>query len=123
MTCNYDGENKHQTVIGDGASSAPTRILVAPITIGDGAYVAAGSTLTEDVPAGALALGRARQTTKEGWAEGRRQAKQAGRPGLRRAGRRSSLGHSPRRRARGVGARHVRNRRLRGNEAVRPASW
>jgi bifunctional UDP-N-acetylglucosamine pyrophosphorylase/glucosamine-1-phosphate N-acetyltransferase len=77
VTCNYDGEKKHPTVIGERAFIGSDSILVAPITIGDGAYVAAGSTLTEDVPAGALALGRARQTTKEGWVEARKQAKQA----------------------------------------------
>jgi bifunctional UDP-N-acetylglucosamine pyrophosphorylase/glucosamine-1-phosphate N-acetyltransferase len=67
ITCNYDGEKKHPTVIGERAFVGSDSILVAPITIGDGAYVAAGSTLTEDVPPGALALGRARQTNKEGW--------------------------------------------------------
>jgi bifunctional UDP-N-acetylglucosamine pyrophosphorylase/glucosamine-1-phosphate N-acetyltransferase len=67
VTCNYDGERKHPTVIGDGAFVGSDAILVAPIAIGKGAYVAAGSTLTEDVPAGALALGRAKQVNKEGW--------------------------------------------------------
>jgi len=67
ITCNYDGEKKHQTRIGDGAFIGSDSILVAPIEIGAGAYVAAGSTLTEPVPPGALALGRARQVVKEGW--------------------------------------------------------
>ena len=67
ITCNYDGERKHPTVIGDGAFIGSDAILVAPLSIGDGAYVAAGSTVTKNVPAGALALGRARQETKEGW--------------------------------------------------------
>jgi len=74
ITCNYDGEKKSPTVIGDGAFIGSDAILVAPITIGKGAYVAAGSTLTEDVPAGALALGRARQVNKEGWVTGRKAA-------------------------------------------------
>ena len=76
ITCNYDGEKKHQTRIGDGAFIGSDSILVAPIEIGDGAYVAAGSVLTDPVPAGALALGRARQVTKEGWVEKRRAERQ-----------------------------------------------
>jgi bifunctional UDP-N-acetylglucosamine pyrophosphorylase/glucosamine-1-phosphate N-acetyltransferase len=68
VTCNYDGEKKHPTRIGDGVFVGSDSILVAPISIGKGAYVAAGSTLTESVPAGALALGRARQVNKNGWA-------------------------------------------------------
>ena len=56
ITCNYDGEKKHQTTIGAGAFIGSDSILVAPIEIGAGAYVAAGSTVTEDVPPGALAL-------------------------------------------------------------------
>jgi bifunctional UDP-N-acetylglucosamine pyrophosphorylase / glucosamine-1-phosphate N-acetyltransferase len=76
ITCNYDGEKKHVTRIGDGAFIGSDSILVAPIEIGDGAYVAAGSVLTDSVPPGALALGRARQITKEGWVEKRRAEKQ-----------------------------------------------
>jgi len=72
ITCNYDGVNKHRTTIGAGVFVGSDSALVAPITIGDGAYIAAGSTITEDVPAEALALGRARQTTKPGWATTRR---------------------------------------------------
>ena len=67
VTCNYDGERKRQTTIGESVFVGSDAILVAPISIGDGAYVAAGSTLTEDVPAMALAFGRARQVTKENW--------------------------------------------------------
>jgi bifunctional UDP-N-acetylglucosamine pyrophosphorylase/glucosamine-1-phosphate N-acetyltransferase len=78
ITCNYDGEKKHPTVIGDGAFIGSDSILVAPIEIGAGAYVAAGSTLTDAVPPGALALGRARQSNKEGWAEKRKAAKDGG---------------------------------------------
>jgi bifunctional UDP-N-acetylglucosamine pyrophosphorylase / glucosamine-1-phosphate N-acetyltransferase len=72
ITCNYDGVNKHQTVIGDGVFVGSDSTLVAPILIGEGAYIAAGSTITEDVPEGALALGRSRQTTKPDWATNRR---------------------------------------------------
>jgi bifunctional UDP-N-acetylglucosamine pyrophosphorylase/glucosamine-1-phosphate N-acetyltransferase len=78
ITCNYDGERKHPTRIGDGVFVGSDSILVAPISIGKGAYVAAGSTLTENVPAGALALGRARQVNKNGWA---RKRAAAGNPG------------------------------------------
>jgi bifunctional UDP-N-acetylglucosamine pyrophosphorylase / glucosamine-1-phosphate N-acetyltransferase len=84
ITCNYDGERKHETRIGDGAFIGSDSILVAPIEIGAGAYVAAGSVITEPVPAGALALGRARQITKEGWVEQRRAAK--ARPPARKVG-------------------------------------
>jgi bifunctional UDP-N-acetylglucosamine pyrophosphorylase/glucosamine-1-phosphate N-acetyltransferase len=73
ITCNYDGVNKHMTVIEDGAFIGSDSTLVAPVRIGKGAYVAAGSTITEPVPADALALGRTRQTTKEGWAAKRRE--------------------------------------------------
>lgn len=73
ITCNYDGVNKHRTVIGDGVFVGSDSTLVAPLTIGNGAYIAAGSSITEDVPQDALALGRARQTTKEGWATVRRE--------------------------------------------------
>jgi bifunctional UDP-N-acetylglucosamine pyrophosphorylase/glucosamine-1-phosphate N-acetyltransferase len=71
ITCNYDGVHKHVTTIGDNVFIGSDATLVAPITIGDGAYIAAGSTITEDVPSDALALGRSRQTTKPGWATAR----------------------------------------------------
>ena len=67
ITCNYDGVAKHLTRIGDGAFVGSDSTLVAPVSIGAGAYVAAGSCITEDVPEGALALGRSRQVTKDGW--------------------------------------------------------
>ena len=73
ITCNYDGERKHKTEIGEGAFIGSDSTLVAPVAIHDGAYVGAGSCITRDVPAGALAVGRARQMTKEGWVEARRQ--------------------------------------------------
>ncbi len=74
ITCNYDGVNKHLTHIEDGAFIGSDSTLVAPVRIGKGAYVAAGSSITEDVPADALAIGRARQIVKEGWARERRAA-------------------------------------------------
>jgi bifunctional UDP-N-acetylglucosamine pyrophosphorylase/glucosamine-1-phosphate N-acetyltransferase len=67
ITCNYDGVHKHQTTIGKNAFVGSDATLVAPVTIGDGAYVGAGSCITENVPADALALGRSRQVTKPGW--------------------------------------------------------
>ena len=66
ITCNYDGIGKHQTVLGDGVFVGSNSTLVAPLLVGAGAYVAAGSVITQDVPADALALGRARQANKEG---------------------------------------------------------
>ena len=72
ITCNYDGERKHQTVIGDGAFVGTNSSLVAPLTIGEGAYVAAGSVITKDVPPGALALERSPQVVKDGWAAKRK---------------------------------------------------
>ncbi len=67
ITANYDGVRKHRTVIGAGSKTGANSVLVAPIRLGEGVTVAAGSTLTADVPAGALALGRARQVVKPGW--------------------------------------------------------
>lgn len=67
ITANYDGVNKHRTVIGAGSKTGANSVLVAPITLGAGVTVGAGSTLTKDVPSGALALGRARQLVKENW--------------------------------------------------------
>jgi bifunctional UDP-N-acetylglucosamine pyrophosphorylase / glucosamine-1-phosphate N-acetyltransferase len=72
ITCNYDGVNKLKTIIGDRVFVGSDSTLVAPVTLGNGSYVAAGSCITEDVPEDALALGRARQTTKEGWSATRR---------------------------------------------------
>jgi bifunctional UDP-N-acetylglucosamine pyrophosphorylase/glucosamine-1-phosphate N-acetyltransferase len=77
ITCNYDGVNKHRTLIEDNVFIGSDSTLVAPIVIGHGSYVAAGSCITEDVPADALALGRARQTTKAEWAKSRRSQVQA----------------------------------------------
>jgi len=67
ITCNYDGQKKHPTIIGDGAFVGSNSTLVAPVEIEAGAYVAAGSVITHKVPADALAVGRSRQVNKEGW--------------------------------------------------------
>jgi bifunctional UDP-N-acetylglucosamine pyrophosphorylase / glucosamine-1-phosphate N-acetyltransferase len=75
ITCNYDGKNKHRTTIGANVFVGSDSTLVAPLAIADGSYIAAGSTITEDVPADALALGRARQTTKPDWAKKMRSRK------------------------------------------------
>ncbi|CEH27787.1 bifunctional N-acetylglucosamine-1-phosphate uridyltransferase/glucosamine-1-phosphate acetyltransferase [Aneurinibacillus migulanus] len=69
VTVNYDGVNKHKTVIKDRSFVGCNANLVAPVTVGEGAYVAAGSTVTDDVPDGALAIARERQTNKEGYAK------------------------------------------------------
>jgi bifunctional UDP-N-acetylglucosamine pyrophosphorylase/glucosamine-1-phosphate N-acetyltransferase len=69
ITANYDGHEKHRTEVADGARTSSNSVLVAPVRIGEGATVAAGSVITEDVPAGALAIARPRQTVKEGYAE------------------------------------------------------
>jgi bifunctional UDP-N-acetylglucosamine pyrophosphorylase/glucosamine-1-phosphate N-acetyltransferase len=67
ITANYDGVNKHRTVIGAGSKTGANSVLVAPIILGSDVTVGAGSTLTKDVPSGALALGRARQLVREDW--------------------------------------------------------
>ena len=75
ITCNYDGVNKHKTVIEDGVFIGSDTQLVAPVRVGKGAYVGAGSTITKDVPADALALSRTPQRIIEGWAARKRQAR------------------------------------------------
>jgi bifunctional UDP-N-acetylglucosamine pyrophosphorylase/glucosamine-1-phosphate N-acetyltransferase len=77
ITCNYDGEKKHQTVIGKGVFVGSNSTLVAPVTLADGSYIAAGSAVTTDVPAGSLAIGRARQENKDGWVAKRKELKAA----------------------------------------------
>jgi bifunctional UDP-N-acetylglucosamine pyrophosphorylase / glucosamine-1-phosphate N-acetyltransferase len=74
---NYDGAAKHTTIVGDGAFVGSNTSIVAPVTIGNGAYVAAGSVITKDVPADALAVERAPQVVKEGWAARRRAVREA----------------------------------------------
>ena len=80
---NYDGVDKHRTVVGDHARVGSDTMLVAPVHIGDGAYTAAGSVITSDVPAGAMAVARGKQRNVEGWVERRR----AGSPAARAAAR------------------------------------
>ncbi len=75
ITCNYDGFQKYPTVIGDGAFIGSDTTLVAPLRVGQGAYVGAASCITSDVPDDALAIGRAKQIVKEGWAREKRAAK------------------------------------------------
>jgi bifunctional UDP-N-acetylglucosamine pyrophosphorylase/glucosamine-1-phosphate N-acetyltransferase len=72
ITCNYDGVRKHETVVGDGVFVGSDAQFVAPVRVGRGAYVAAGSTITEDVPPHALAVARGRQENKRGWAKKRK---------------------------------------------------
>ncbi len=72
ITCNYDGVNKHRTVIEDGAFIGSDSQLVAPVTVGKGAYVGAGSSIVTDVPAGALGIARGRQNNVEGWVKRRK---------------------------------------------------
>lgn len=67
--CNYDGFEKHQTKIGEGAFVGSNSAIVAPVSIGDGAYVGSGSVITKDVPDDALAVARGHQMTREGWAK------------------------------------------------------
>ena len=74
VTCNYDGKDKFRTQIGDYCFIGCNTNLVAPVTIGDGAYTAAGSTITKDVPPQALGIARERQTNLDGWAEPKMEA-------------------------------------------------
>ena len=77
ITCNYDGVNKHTTVIEDGVFIGSDSTLVAPVRVGKGAYVGAASCITEDVPEDALAIGRGRQIVREGWAREKRAARKS----------------------------------------------
>lgn len=74
ITCNYDGVRKHPTVIDDNAFIGSDSQLIAPVHVGKGAYVAAGSSITSDVPDGSLGIARGRQTNIEGWADRKRDA-------------------------------------------------
>ena len=69
ITCNYDGANKYQTTIEDGAFIGSDTQLIAPVTVGKGAYVGTGATIREDVPAGSLAVSAGKQRNIEGWVE------------------------------------------------------
>ena len=85
---NYDGVEKHRTVVGDDVRVGSDTMLVAPVDVGDGAYTAAGSVITDDVPPGALGVGRAKQRNIEGWVAAPRPGRRRPRPPRR--GRRSS---------------------------------
>ncbi len=78
ITCNYDGFHKYPTTIGNRVFIGSDSSLVAPVRVGDGAYVAAGSTITENIPAEALGIARGRQTNKSGWASKKRRELAAG---------------------------------------------
>ena len=88
ITCNYDGVAKYETKIGKGVFIGSDTALVAPVRVGDGAYVAAGSVITENVPPDALALARGRQVNKPGWAKARRRALAAAKKPPKRSNRR-----------------------------------
>jgi bifunctional UDP-N-acetylglucosamine pyrophosphorylase/glucosamine-1-phosphate N-acetyltransferase len=75
ITCNYDGVKKHRTNIEDGVFVGSNSTLVAPLTVHEGAYVAAGSVITKEVEADSLAIGRSHQSEKQGWAKRRRELK------------------------------------------------
>jgi bifunctional UDP-N-acetylglucosamine pyrophosphorylase/glucosamine-1-phosphate N-acetyltransferase len=72
ITCNYDGFHKHPTIIGNRVFVGSDSTLVAPVRLGDGAYVAAGSAITENVPPDGLGIARGRQVNKPGWASKKR---------------------------------------------------
>ncbi len=72
ITCNFDGEKKHKTKIGDGVFVGSNATLVAPLELAEESYIGAGSVITDAVPRQALALGRSRQVVKEGWAAKRK---------------------------------------------------
>jgi len=76
VTCNYDGFQKHRTTIGSHVFVGCNTNFVPPVSVGDGAFIAAGTTVTEDVPEDAMVIGRVRQEVKEGWAEENRQKKE-----------------------------------------------
>ena len=86
ITANYDGFDKFRTEIGAGVSIGSNAVLVAPVTIGDGASVAAGSVITRDVPADALAIARGQQVEKPGWARKFREKKLADRAAKKKSG-------------------------------------
>ena len=78
ITCNYDGVNKHTTTIEDGAFIGSDTQLIAPVTVGKGAYVGTGTTVREDVPAGALAVSAGKQRNIEGWVEEKKKKQEVG---------------------------------------------
>ena len=103
ITCNYDGVNKNPTSIGRRVFIGSDTALVAPVKVGDGAYIAAGSTVTDNIPADALAIARGRQVNKPGWAAARRREMAAA----------SKKGSKPKRKARAKSRSHSRTRSAR----------
>lgn len=96
ITCNYDGLRKHQTTIGDRVFIGSDSQLVAPVSVGDGAVIAAGTTVTKDVPPDALAIARMPQDNRAGWAMKRRlMAERHSTPGQEASGEHIRAGHSP----------------------------
>ena len=79
MFVNYDGVTKQRTTVGSYVRTGSDTMFVAPITVGDGAYTAAGSVITDDVPAGAMAVGRARQRNIPGWVQRKRPGSESAR--------------------------------------------
>ena len=75
ITCNYDGVSKNKTIIEDGVFVGSDSQLIAPVTVHRGAYIAAGSTIQQDVPEDALAIARSQQVNKEHWARKRRESR------------------------------------------------
>jgi bifunctional UDP-N-acetylglucosamine pyrophosphorylase/glucosamine-1-phosphate N-acetyltransferase len=72
ITCNYDGKDKHKTTVGENSFIGTNSSLVAPVNIGKGAYVGAGSVITKDVPDESLAVARGKQVIKEDWAKNKK---------------------------------------------------
>jgi bifunctional UDP-N-acetylglucosamine pyrophosphorylase / glucosamine-1-phosphate N-acetyltransferase len=99
ITCNYDGVAKYETKIGKGVFIGSDTALVAPVRVGDGAYVAAGSVITENVPPDALAVARGRQVNKPGWARARRRELAAKKKPARRSASRKPKRSKPARRS------------------------
>jgi bifunctional UDP-N-acetylglucosamine pyrophosphorylase / glucosamine-1-phosphate N-acetyltransferase len=95
ITCNYDGFGKHPTTVGRGVFIGSDSTLVAPLRIGDGAYIAAGSTITENVPPDGLGIARGRQVNKPRWAAHKRRELAAAEHSTKRASKRAR----PRRKA------------------------
>ncbi len=95
ITANYDGEHKHPTHIGDDVHTGSDTTFVAPVTVGDGAYTAAGSVITQDVPPGSLAVARARQQTIPGYTERRAARRLAEQAAAERAAEQAAAGGAP----------------------------
>jgi bifunctional UDP-N-acetylglucosamine pyrophosphorylase/glucosamine-1-phosphate N-acetyltransferase len=109
ITCNYDGVRKNSTVIGRRAFIGSDSALVAPVRVGDGAYVAAGSIITENVPPNALGIARGRQMNKLGWATARRREQAAAVPRrAKRSKRKSASRNKPSRRRRAASKKSSR---------------